>query len=201
MTVKLAVAILLLAAALVTAKVAVEHVAPERMASASDSLTRAKAAAGTVETVRFTGPGLRASFLAEAVATRAGTAVSRADLEADRLRIVDALVARGHLDAAASEAVVQWSDSGSAYVDFPVETGAIYQIRSVRLEGKLAARTPALAEVPTLAAGDIAASDRIEASAALLRGYLADHHLRGRVTWQLEVEHVGKQADVVFTIR
>jgi outer membrane protein assembly factor BamA len=199
--VKLSVAILLLVAAVIVAKVAVDRVAPEGMASASDGLIRAKTTAGMVETVRFTGPGLRAAFLSDAVATHAGHALSRVDLEADRLRIVDALIARGHLDATASEAVVQYTEGGSAYVDFPVETGPIYQIRSVRVEGKRGTHAAALATVPTIGAGDAAASDRIEASAALLRAYLADHGWPGRVTWHLDVEHVGKQADVIFTIR
>ena len=114
---KLFVATLLLVSAAIAAKIVVERVAPEKVASASDGVSRAKVAAGTVETVQFSGPGLRAPYLAGVVGTQAGVALSQPALQADRIRIVDALVARGHLDATAAEARVQWNAAGAAYVD------------------------------------------------------------------------------------
>ena len=194
--VKLFVATLLLVAAAVAAKVAIEHLAPEGTASASDSIPRAKVA-GTVDAVTFTGPGLRAAFLSEVVATRAGAPLSTADLAGDRIRIVDALVARGHLDAHAGEAVVAASDAGT-FVDFPVTVGPTYVIRDVRVAGRAVA---GIAAVPTVRPGDPAASTRIEASAALLRTWLADHQERGTVSWTLTPDPLTQQADVVFTVR
>jgi outer membrane protein assembly factor BamA len=199
--VKLLVATLLLVAAVVVAKVAIEHLAPERPASASNGDTRAKAAAGTVEAVRFTGPGLRALSLSDLVATREGAPLSADVLASDRERVVAALTARGHLEASADEPIVEWTSTGAARVSFPVEVGRLYVFGTIRVEGKLIAKHPRLAELPTITAGEVVAADRVDASAELLRAYLAQHDLRGTVSVTVEPDPVDAQADVVFTIR
>jgi len=197
--VKLFVATLLLVSAAIAAKIVVERVAPEKVASASDSVSRAKVAAGTVETVQFSGPGLRAPYLAAVVGTQAGVALSQPALQADRIRIVDALVARGHLDASAGEPRVQWTATGAALVDFPVEAGAVYVVRTVAVSGGPAALD--LASVPTLVSGDLADANRIEQSAALLRGWCKDHGVSAKVTWTIAPDPISKQVDVTFTLK
>jgi hypothetical protein len=203
--VKLVVAALLLAGLALLARIAVEHVAPEPAASASASLTETRRAgdaprAGTVEAVRFSGPGLRAAFLRDAVVTREGAPFRADQLESDRLRVLDALIARGHLDAKVAEPRVTWHDE-AAWVDFPVEPGPVYVVRAVRVEGRGAKRHPAVAEVPTLRSGDVAASDDIEASADLLRAWLEARNLRAQVTIATDVEPYGKQVDIRYVVQ
>jgi hypothetical protein len=200
--VRLVVATVLLVAMAVAAKIAIERVAPEEVASASTRVTspgRAKPEAGTVQSVRFTGPGLRAAFLSEVVATREGQPFDEAALASDRQRIVDALIARGHLDAAVGAPQVEWSD-GAAWIDFPVEPGTLHVVRSVRVVGKQLRAHPGLADVPTLVAGNDAVAERIEASARLLRDWLAQRNLRATVTVTIDVEKYGKQIDVTYRV-
>jgi outer membrane protein assembly factor BamA len=201
--VKLVVAALLLVAMALGAKLAIEHVAPEETASASTRVTtpsRAKIEAGTVQSVRFTGPGLRAAFLSDVIATREGAAFRASALEDDRVRILDAMLARGFLDATVGAAKVEWTDSGGAWVEFPVDAGSLYVVRDVRVEGKALRRHPALADVPTLEPGHPAIGDRIEASAGLLRAWLTQRDLTGTVTVHIETDGLGKQIDVVYTV-
>lgn len=200
--VKLVVAILLLVTVALGAKVAANKLAPEGVASAATSLTqpgRAKTEAGSVRSVRFSGPGLRASYLPEVVGTREGEPLDAAELHSDRLRIVAALVARGHLDAAAGEPNVQWSSDGGAHVEFPVVAGPAYVVRSVRVEGKQLRRQRALATVPTLDAGQQVNPERIDANVTLIRDWLGHRGVRAEVTARLEVDRFTAQVDVVFT--
>jgi hypothetical protein len=203
--VKLVVAALLLAGLALLARFAVEHVAPEPAASASASVTETRRAgdaprAGTVEAVRFSGPGLRAAFLRDVVVTREGAPFRADQLESDRLRVFDALVARGHLDAKVGEPRVTWHDQ-AAWVDFPCEPGPVYVVRAVRVEGRGAKRHPGVANVPTLRSGDVAASEDIEASADLLRAWLEARDLRARVTVATDVEPYGKQVDIRYVVQ
>jgi len=201
--VKLVVATVLLAAMALGAKVAIERVAPEEVASASTRITtprRAEAEVGMVQSVRFTGPGLRAAFLHDVVATREGEPLRPGLVESDRLHILDAMLARGHLDAKVGVPHVSWAEDGTAHVDFPVEAGSVYVVRSVRVDGKLLRRHRGLADVPILEAGDDAVDERIEASAQLLRDWLEQRRLRARVTVKIEVERYGKLIDVVYRI-
>jgi outer membrane protein assembly factor BamA len=201
--VKLVVATLLLVAMALGAKVAIERIAPEEVASASTRVTtpsRAKTEAGTVQSVRFTGPGLRAAFLSDVVATRPGEPLRESSLESDRLHILDAMLARGYLDASVGVPQVEWSDGGAAWVDFPVDAGSLYVVRSVAVEGKQLRRHPALAEVPTLVAGNPAIDERIEASAGLLRDWLAQRGVKAIVTVEVALEKFSKQIDVVYVV-
>lgn len=200
---KLVVATLLLVTMALGAKFAIERIAPEGAASASTRVTtpsRAKTEAGTVQSVRFTGPGLRAAFLSDVVATREGEAFRASSLEDDRLRILDAMLARGYLDATVGTPVVEWSDDGAAWVDFPVDAGSLYVVRDVAVEGKQLRRHPALAEVPTLEAGNPAQGERIEASAERLREWLAQRRIKATVTVKVELEKFSKQIDVAYVV-
>ena len=200
---KLVVATLLLVTMALGAKFAIERIAPEEAASASTRVTtpsRAKTEAGTVQSVRFTGPGLRAAFLSDVVATREGETFRQSSLEDDRIRILDAMLARGYLDATVGAPVVEWSDEGTAWVDFPVDAGSLYVVRSVAVEGKQLARHPALAEVPTLETDNPAVGQRIEASAELIREWLAQRRVKGTVTVKVELEKLSKQIDVAYIV-
>jgi outer membrane protein assembly factor BamA len=201
--VKLVVATLLLVAMALGAKLAIERIAPEESASASTRVTtpsRAKAEAGTVQSVRFSGPGLRAAFLSDVVATREGETFRPSSLEDDRIRILDAMLARGYLDATVGTPHVEWSASGAAWVDFPVDAGSLYVVRDVKVEGKQLRRHPALAEVPTLVTGNPALGDRIEASAQLLRDWLAQRGIKAKVTVTTALEKFSKQVDVAYIV-
>jgi outer membrane protein assembly factor BamA len=201
--VKLVVATLLLLAMALGAKVAIERIAPEEAASASTRVTtpsRAKTEAGTVQSVRFTGPGLRAAFLSDLVATREGETFRESSLESDRIRILDAMLARGYLDATIGVPQVEWSDDGAAWVDFPVDAGSLYVVRNVAVEGKQVGRHPALADVPTLETGNPAIGERIEASAQQLRDWLAQRSVKATVTVKVELEKLSKQIDVVYVV-
>lgn len=200
---KLVVATVLVAGAVVSAKVAVERVAPESVASASTSITPLAAArpvAGTVQSVRFSGPGLRAAFLTDVVATHEGAPLRPEELERDRARIVAALVARGHLDARVGEVRIDWTGDQAAWVDFPIEAGPVYVVRKVEVLGKQVRRHPALAAVPTIAPGTPAIGDHIDASADLLRGWLRQRRIRAKVSVAITTEPYGKQLDVVFRV-
>lgn len=200
--VKLVVATVLLAGAAVSAWIAVERVAPESVASASTSLTssRARPAAGTVESVRFSGPGLRAAFLADVVATREGAPLREDELVRDRARILEALVARGHLDAKVGAPTVDWTGDRVAWVDFPVDAGPVYVVRRVEVVGKQVRHHPALAAVPTVTPGAPAIGEHIDASVDLLRDWLRQRRIRGNVTVDVTPEPYGKQLDVTFRI-
>lgn len=217
---KLVVAALLLASALVAAKVVVEHVAPEGQASASttseaglggvrgrnvvgpDLQGAAEAGEPIVASIRFTGPGLRAAFLADVIVSRTGAPLDRDALAADRGRVLDELVARGHLDATVGEPVVRTSTRGDhvAWVELPVDAGPRYTIRRVEVTGRVAAANPELAHVVTLRPGDHASGARIEAGAALLRDWATQRKVRGTVTHTVELDRFAKQVDVRFSI-
>ena len=203
--VKLVVATLLLAGLALAAKIAVERVAPEPMASASAGLTETRRAgdapkAGTVEAVRFSGPGLRAAFLSDVVTTREGSPLRENLLESDRQRVLEALIARGHLDAKVAAPRVSWHQ-GAAWVEFPVDAGPVYVVRAVTVEGKATKRHPGVADVPTLRIGDDADADAIEASADLLRDWLAARSVRAKVTVATDVEPYGKQVDIRYVVQ
>src|SRR5688500_13010107 len=106
------------------AKFAIERIAPEEAASASTRVTtpsRAKPEAGTAQSGRVTGPGLRAAFRSRVVATREGETCRRSSREDARIRIPAAMLARGCLDATVGTPQVEWSACGAAWVDFPVD--------------------------------------------------------------------------------
>lgn len=197
--VKLVVATLLLAAAAVTAKVAIEHVAPERVASASTEPTDRWAEAGdAIRSIRFDAPGLRAAALSEVIETRVGGPLDRARLDADRVRLRDWLVARGHLDAQVEAPATRRTDSGS-FVDFAIEAGPVYVVRDVRFEGKRA-DVAGLAAVPTVIAGHDVAAERLDGNVDLLRDWLAHRGITAKVSFRLNVDRFTKQVDVVFRV-
>jgi len=204
--VKLVVAAVMLAVLVLVARIVVERVAPEPSASASAGITaprRAEAAApkpGTVEALRFSGPGLRAAFLTDVIATREGQPFRADALDSDRQRLLEALVARGHLDAKVGAAHVSWH-RGAAIVEFPVDAGPVFVVRSVRVEGRTARSHTGLAQVPTLQIGDAATADDIEASADLLRAWLEARDLRAKVSVATNVEPYGKQVDVRYFVQ
>jgi len=203
--VKLVVAAVLLIGATVAAKVGVDRLAPEPAASAGASLTNTDPArpnptkAGTVEAVRFTGPDVRAPYLADVIVTREGTPFRAQEIEDDRLRIVDALIARGHYDAKVGPASVTWTDGG-AWVEFPIDAGSVYVIRSVRVDGAATRKNPGLAQVPTVQAGDDARAEDVEGSADLLRDWLAARHIRATVKLVTQLEPYGKQVDLRYVV-
>jgi len=198
--VKLFVATLLLAALALGAKLAVERLAPERVASAADGDTGgAKAASDVVQSVRITGSGLRATSLDELIETRAGEPLDHKTLDADRLRIVRALAADGYLDAGVEEPRLRASDGGLA-IELPVVTGSRYLVREVRVDGKLLRRHPDLGGVPTLRSGQDAVSERIDGNVELLRDWLADRgSKKAGVGVRLEIDRRTQVVDVVFT--
>lgn len=197
--VKLVVATLLLAAAAVTAKVAVEHLAPERVASASTQPTDRWAAAGdAIRSIRFDAPGLRAAALSDVIETRLGGPIDRARLDADRVRLRDWLVARGHLDAAVEAPATRLTDSGT-FIDFVIDAGPVFVVRDVRFEGKRAG-VAGLASVPTVIAGHDVAAERLDRNVELLRDWFAHRGTQARVSVRLDVDRFSKQADVVFRV-
>lgn len=188
---KLAVATLLLAALAVSAKLAVQHLAPERVASASVSLTADEVGVQTVQSIRIS--GLHATSFAD-LQTRAGSPLDRAALDADRLAIVRSLAAEGYLDAGVEEPRIR-AVAGGLAIELPVVTGARYVVRDVRVEGKQARR---LADVPTLLAGQDAIAARIDGNVSLLRTFLADRGIRAGVGVHLEVDRAMQVVDVIF---
>ncbi len=199
--VKLFVAAVLIASLAVGAKLAVERIAPEKVASASNSDTAggAKAATGLVQSIRVTGSGLRATALLPLLETREGAPLHDGVLDADRLRLVRALAADGYLDAGVEEPKIRALASGIT-VELPVVAGPRYVIRDVRLEGRQVRRHPDLTAVPTLHAGNDALAERIDGNVALLRTWLADRGTTASVGVDLDIDRYTQQVDVVFTI-
>ncbi len=196
---KLVVATLLLAAAALVAKVAVEHLAPERVASASTQVTDGRAeVAGQIRSIRFDAPGLRAAALLPVIDSREGDTLDPALLGADRARLEQWLVARGHLDAQVGEPRVRLAATG-AHIDIQVTAGPVFVIREVRIEGKRAGLA-GLRSVPTITAGHEVVADRVDGNVTLLRDWLAHRKVKANVRARLEVDRFTKQVDVVFTV-
>lgn len=198
---RLFVAIFLLAAIGLAAKIAVERLAPEGLASASDHLMRAETtgpATDLVDTVQLLGPGLRATSLDEVIGTRAGTHLSEAQLAFDRTTIFTTLLDRGHLDAAVGAATITWSRAG-ADVELPVDAGAVYTVHSVTWTG--AKMRPAIAELPVIAAGEPVERARLADTASLVEGWLAQRHTHAHVTWSLAIDRDAKLVDVTFAVK
>lgn len=196
---KLVVATLLLAAAAIVAKVAVERLAPERVASASTRPTDGRAeAVGQIRSIRFDAPGLRAAALSGVMTSREGAMLDAALLGADRGRLEQWLVARGHLDASVAEPSVRVAD-GAVFVDIDVDAGPVFVVRAVRIEGKRA-DLAGLSAVPTLTAGHELLAERLDSNVALLRDWLAHRQVKASVSARLEVDRFTKQVDVVFTV-
>lgn len=200
---KLIVATLLLAALALGAKLAVGHLAPEKVASASvrftaDEVGAAPDAIPWVRSVRITGDdGLRPTSIASELETRADAPLDRRALDADRLRVVRALSADGYLDASVDTPRVR-STADGVTVELPVVTGTRYQVRAVRLEGRQLVRHAELAAVPTLRAGEDAIGERIDGNVALLRGWLADRGVAASVGVRVDVDRYTQVVDVTF---
>ena len=195
------VVVALLVVAVVALVAAPGGVAPEEATSASTRVTsphRAKPRAGTVATVRFTGPGLRAA-LSPVIRTRPGDPFDAATLEADRARIVEALHDRGHLDATAAAPAVTWRDDG-AHVELAVAPGPLYYVRSVELRGAQLRRHPGLAAIPVLATGVPAVEAHLDDGAALIHTWLARRGARARVTIAWALDDLAKQIDVTYVV-
>jgi hypothetical protein len=150
-----------------------------------------------VASIRLDGPSLPIVTLEGALATRVGGPVDGAILAADRVRIADILTERGHLGAEVAPATVQYGPSG-AHVTFAVAPGAIYRIRSVRVEGAAAGD---LAEVPTAQPGEEVSLERARHGVAQIDRWLAEHGAPdARVAYRLDLDRDGQLADVVYTV-
>jgi hypothetical protein len=155
------------------------------------------AAPREVASIRLDGPSLPIVTLEGALATRIGSAVDEATLAADRVRISDILTERGHLGAEVAPATVQYGPSG-AHVTFAVVPGAIYRIRTVRIEG---AGAVDLAEVPTAIAGEEVSLARARHGVDQIDRWLAEHGAPdAKVDYRLELDREGRLADVVYTV-
>ncbi|MCA9675103.1 MAG: hypothetical protein H6709_06145 [Kofleriaceae bacterium] len=142
---------------------------------------------------------LRAATLADVIDTRAGEPLSAARLEADRERLQQWLVARGHLDAVVEVPTVRVGGDGAAAVEFAVDTGPLYVVRAVVLRGRHADH-PGLAAVATLRPGNDAIAERIDGNVELLRDWLAHRGVTATVTARMEPDGFTGEVDVIYTI-
>ena len=152
----------------------------------------------TVASVRIDGAGLPLATLERVLTTRVGAALRADDLAHDREALVAALVARGHLAAQVTGVRTQWRADGG-HVVFDVVAGGAYHVGTVTVDGPLARRYAALAEVPTLLGGQRWDAARAASNAALLREWLARRGARADVALTTRVDHARLSVDVTFT--
>lgn len=114
-----------------------------------------------VASLSIDGQGLPLARLRGVIGTRIGSIVDPVQLASDRAALQDWLESHGYLAATVESPVVTFGATGGAFVVFDIQTGPLFHVRSVALEGD-----PWSDAVVTIMPGDEASSDRI-ASARL----------------------------------
>lgn len=140
------------------------------------------------------GRGLPVSALREVLETRIGASVDTVTLERDRHALERRLADRGYLAAEVAPPVVTFGPSGGAYVVFDVETGPLYHVRNVVLDGP---RWNEAGVVP-LVAGDVAGSARLAKVREATEATLARHGTSLRVELVVEPDHADAMIDVRY---
>jgi outer membrane protein assembly factor BamA len=144
-----------------------------------------------IQSVAIDGDNLPLAVLRDVLVTKVGGELDPARLAADRVSLERALAARGYLAAHVDPAEVSYS-AGRAFVTFPVEQGAVFKVRSIRVTGA----TERDAGVVTLAVGDPAIESRIEHARQLLADHLARRGKRMDVTVHVTRDEAGAAVDV-----
>jgi outer membrane protein assembly factor BamA len=152
----------------------------------------------TVASLRLDGPSLPNMTLQEALTTRVGGPLRDVDLAADRVRIADILLERGHLGATVSPADVRWGGRG-AHVTYRIAPGGIYHVGEVSFEGVL---TEGVAAAPTVRPGDELSLERARRGVEQVDQWLAEHGAPdATVSYRLDVRHPDLRADVVYVVQ
>lgn len=145
-----------------------------------------------VQSIALDGRGLTIAALRETVTTRIGDLVDTDQLARDRDALEAALVARGYLAAHVGAAKIIYNEAGGAFVTFPIEQGAQFRVRSVKVAGA----TQADAGVVTLRTGEILMSDRIERARDALATRLAARGKRRVVVANVEPDLAAGVVDI-----
>jgi outer membrane protein assembly factor BamA len=150
-----------------------------------------------VHSLAIDGAGLPLAQLRDSLETRVGAPVDTDALERDRLAVEAALQARGFLGAKVASPTVTFGASGGAYVVFAVERGPLFHLRSVKLDGADWKH----AGVVTLAPGDEAHGERLEAARREAEATLARSKAPRRVELVVVPDHAEALVDVTLVTR
>lgn len=161
---------------------------PARVEVAAESIATATK---TIESVAIDGDNLPLASLRDILVTRPGDPFDSRRVAEDRTALERALAARGYLAARVAPAEVSYGP-GSAFVTFPIEQGAVFKVRSVRVTGA----NDRDAGVVTLVVGDEAVASRIEHARQLLADHLARRGKPRSVTVSMSTDVAAAAVDV-----
>ncbi|MDX2093164.1 MAG: POTRA domain-containing protein [Kofleriaceae bacterium] len=164
-------------------------------AGAEVAVAKPNAKPNAIESVAIDGDNLPLAVLRDVLTTRPGGQLDPQTLVDDRTALERALAARGYLAAHVEPAEVSFA-AGSAFVTFPVEQGAMFKVRSIRVSGA----TERDAGVLTLAVGDPAIEGRIQHARQLLADHLARRGKLKQVSVQVTRDEAAAAVDVELIV-
>lgn len=110
---------------------------------------------GDIEAIAMDGRDLPLAQLRKSIESRVGEQLDSKTIERDRQALATAMVARGYRAAVVETPSVRFDADGGAFVSFPIQAGALYHVRAVKVVG-------ATGTVTTLVEGDEATASAIE---------------------------------------
>jgi outer membrane protein assembly factor BamA len=169
---------------------------PNTAANAELAVDQPIARLQEVRSVSLDGHQLPLARLREVMATRPGAQLDTPRLERDRAAMEQALADLGYLAAHVAEPSVTFDTAGAAYINFEVDKGKLFYLRSVEVTG-----AGKEAAVVTLMPGDDAIRDRIEHARLAFADTLARRGKPATVELSVHTDIEAAAVDVVLAIR